>query len=299
MSDQRRVTIQILALRKFAAIEPRLFEFLLHRFGSLDALFEAGADRLAALKDMTPQAAQRVHDSFDRLRQAAEYLEQIETRGIATVNRTEAHYPSGLLELNDPPLLLYLRGHLPQAGRNRVTLCGAASPHAEGVKVAAAVAKRFLSGGVDLLSTVRSGADASIHLSCRAAGEASWAILDTGFDDPRLSEMTPLMIDIMAAGGVLSEFAPDEVGAADSWRSANRLLAALTQAVVVTEVYHDSAPALDLLRCCSEIGKLAFVLIDSRSAPLFDEAGLSEAVRHGAIPMVGLEKIDDIVASLV
>jgi predicted Rossmann fold nucleotide-binding protein DprA/Smf involved in DNA uptake len=81
--------------------------------------------------------------------------------------------------------------------------------------------------------------------------------------------------------------------------ASNRIVAALSQAVVVTEFYESSVTTLDLLKCCSQIGKLAFILIDPRHGPLTDTASLNKAVGWGAIPFVGLEKIDDIVASLV
>jgi hypothetical protein len=40
-------------------------------------------------------------------------------------------------------------------------------------------------------------------------------------------------------------------------------------------------------------------MIDPKNGALSDESSLSEAVRYGALPMVGLDKIDDIIKSLV
>ena len=69
--------------------------------------------------------------------------------------------------------------------------------------------------------------------------------------------------------------------------------------MVVTELYKDSIETLDLLKCCSQIGKLAFILIDPRHGALTDQDGFEQAVTYGAIPMVGLDKVDDIIQSLV
>jgi predicted Rossmann fold nucleotide-binding protein DprA/Smf involved in DNA uptake len=98
---------------------------------------------------------------------------------------------------------------------------------------------------------------------------------------------------------VLGEHAPHIKFVDDGYESSNRIIAALSQAVVVTEFYKDSETTLDLLNCCSQIGKLAFVMIDPKHGALTDEEGLRKASSYGAIPMVGLEKVQDIIDALV
>ena len=98
---------------------------------------------------------------------------------------------------------------------------------------------------------------------------------------------------------MISEYPPDTIYTDNSYKSTNRLLAAISQAVIFTEFYEDSKRTLDLLTCCSQIGKMVFVMINPEYGALTDEKSLNRAISCGAIPMVGLDKVDDIVVSLV
>jgi hypothetical protein len=56
---------------------------------------------------------------------------------------------------------------------------------------------------------------------------------------------------------------------------------------------------MDMLQFSSQIGQLVFLIIDPRYGALVDEDALNQAVTYGAIPLVGLERIQDIIDSLV
>jgi DNA processing protein len=201
--------------------------------------------------------------------------------------------------LNDPPLMLYVRGRLPSPGNKLITVAGAEQATNEGIALTTDLTKVLAAAGVQVLSSLRSGIDAAAHFGCRTAEGTSYALLDTGFDDDRWDELRPVAIDIVAEGGVISEFAPDHPAEEGEYKKTNRLLAAMPQAVVLTEFYSNSEKAMDLLRCCHQIGKLTFILVDPDTGAHSDEEALHQAVDWGAIPMVGRDKIDDIIKALV
>jgi DNA processing protein len=127
----------------------------------------------------------------------------------------------------------------------------------------------------------------------------SFAVLDCGLDELKPEEQARLAIDITHEGGLVSEYSPETAPSSDNYKALNRIIVGLSQAVVVTEIYKDSEHTLDLLKCCNQVGKLSFVIIDPRHGALADEASLNQAVSYGALPMVGLDKIDDIITALV
>ena len=102
----------------------------------------------------------------------------------------------------------------------------------------------------------------------------------------------------MQNGGLLTEFTEDVEYENENNISSNRILAAISQAVIITEFYKDDPFVYDILDCCSQIGKMVFVLIDPRFN-LVDTESLNYAVKCGAVPLVGLDKLDDITKSLV
>ena len=190
-------------------------------------------------------------------------------------------------------------GRLPDKAKKSVALVGSSKATNEGIELTVKLTRSFAAAGVQVISSLDSGIGAAAHVGSKTAEGISFSVLESGIDQLDLTEAVPLAVDIVEHGGVISEYAPEEKFHEGNHVSANRLIVGLSQAVVVTQVYHDSKRTLDLLTCCGQIGKLAYVMIDPRHGALADEDSLSKAVSCGAIPMVGLDKVDDIIKSLV
>jgi DNA processing protein len=293
-------TTQVLALCRFAGVRPRLFEALLNHFGDLQSILEAKTDSLMKISGMKSKTAEMIAGSSAHLQRAGEYYTELKARDIHVKSRFDDDFPTRLFELNDPPPLLYVRGKTPDRHKKAVALVGAENATNEGIELTVKLARRFAEAGIQIIASLRKGIDAAAHVGAKAVeGGSSFSILDSGFDHIHPPEHMPLAIDITQAGGVISEYPPDQQFTDEAGHRSNRILTALAQAVVVTEVYKDSARTLDLLSCCHEIGKLTFIMIDPAKGALADEESLSTAVACGAIPMIGLEKADDIILSLV
>ncbi|HWR82589.1 MAG TPA: DNA-processing protein DprA [Candidatus Deferrimicrobium sp.] len=204
-----------------------------------------------------------------------------------------------LLELNDPPPLLYVRGHMPDKSCKSVALVGAEDATHPGIELTVKLAGLFARAGVQVVSSISKGIDAAAHIGARASNGVSYGVLDSGLDHIHPSEHVPLAIDIAQSGGVISEYPPEQSYTDGNVASSNRLVAGLAQAVVVTEMYRTSERSHDLLRFCRQIGKLAFLMVDSTQGALADNESVAEAVACGAIPMTGLEKVQDIIRVLV
>jgi DNA processing protein len=293
------ITTQVLALCRFSGVQPRLFEALISHFGTLEDILLADTGTLIKVNGMTAEAATQIAGTSDHLKRAGEFYADLKGRNIEIKSRFDDEFPRRLFELNDPPVLLYVRGRTPDNARKIVAIAGAENATSEGIELTVKLARRFAGSGVQIIASLRKGIDAAAHLGAKAAASASFSILDAGFDHICPAEHIPLAIDIAQAGGVISEYPPDQVYMDETFKRSNRILAALAQAVVTTELYQESTRALDLLSCCNQIGKLTFLMIDPSHGILADEESLNVAVANGAIQMVGLDKVDDIVKALV
>lgn len=292
-------TAWMLALTRYAGVKPRLMDVLLRRFGDPEMICRVGTAALESIEGLSPETATAIAACVENTAAAEEYLVQLSNRGIEVRSCLEPTYPSSLFELNDPPSLLYFRGQLPDRSARTVALCGTGAPGQEGIELTTRLARMMASAGVQVVSGLDGGISAAAHLGTRAAEGSSFAISSFGFDDAALAEQMPVAIDVVQAGGVIGELAPDDSAGEEPFRAANRIVAAMAQAVVVTEFYTESAHTLDLLDCCRQIGKLTFIMIDDRWGALADETSLARAVEGGAIPMVGWDKVHDIIKSLV
>lgn len=289
----------LVSLTKYAGLEPRLLQTLLQRFGDLNGILEADTEALRDIEGLSEESAEAIGQASSNLAAARDYVDSLSDRDIMTPTYQDHNYPPGLAELNDPPMMLYVRGRLPVPDRKLITVAGAEEATNEGIALTTDLTKALARAGVQVLSSLRSGIDVAAHFGCRTAEGTSYALLDTGFDDDRLDHLRPVAVDVVTDGGVISEFPPEYEGGEHDYQTANRLLASLPQAVVLTEFYNVSAKSMDLLRCCHQIGKLSFILVDPDVGALSDKEALHQAVDWGAIPMVGQDKIDDIIKALV
>ena len=292
-------TTQVVALCKYSGVTPRLCEFLFNYFSEIEELLKADFNTLKKISGIDEAIAKKISTASRHLDDAARYVEELSKRDIRLVSRFDPDYPTLLFELNDPPTLLFLRGNMPVPGRKTVALIGASEASNAGIEMTSRLARTFAEAGVQVVSSLYGGIDYAAHLGCKAAESASFAVLDCGFDSLAADDSMPLAIDIVQSGGIISEYSPETLQTPEAYRQTNRLLVGLVQAVVVTELYRDSARSMDLLNFCSMIGKLAFFMVDPKSGAFADEDSLNRAVEYGVLPIVGFDKVPDIIKALV
>ncbi|MEA1979729.1 MAG: DNA-processing protein DprA [candidate division Zixibacteria bacterium] len=299
MNSDKKIRQQVVALCKFAGVSPRTFTSLMHYYGSLDRIVNSDAGTLMAIENMSTDLANKISHSNEYMEAAEEYLETMSDRKIGLITRFDKEYPGQLLELNDPPPMFYLRGKFFDKDKKIVAISGTEKATNKGIELTINIVEKFVKENVQLVTSLRKGIDAAAQLGYSTNNGFSCAVLDNGFDNIIPEDNVPLAIDITKNGCILSEYAPDSKFSVENYKESNRLIASIAQAVIITEIYNNSEKVLDLLKCCNEIGKLCFIIVDPVTGAHADKESLNKAVTLGAIPMVGLEKIDDIIVSLV
>ncbi|MBI5266135.1 MAG: DNA-processing protein DprA, partial [candidate division Zixibacteria bacterium] len=272
---------------------------LLRHFGRIEAIFEADRTSLAAIEGLAPAVIQSILSSHNRLEESQTYVESLRERDILITSRFDAGYPHQLFELNDPPVMLFCRGHLPIADKKTIAFMGADAATAEGIEMTSRLARLFAKAEVQVVSALSGGISAAAHLAAKSVGFPSFAVVDAGFDSIVGTVEMALAIDIASTGGLVAEYVPDAPPAKDALAQSNRLMVGLANAVIFTELYADSARAQDMLEFCNQNGKLTFFFVDPALGALADERSLQRAVENGAILITGYDMIPDIIRSLV
>lgn len=294
--DPRIVT---LALVRFAGINPRMLDLLLREFRSIENIVMAEQEQLEKIKGISQDSAYQISTIDKHLKSAEDYDKELKQRDITITTRYDSGYPETLFEINDPPPLIYSRGNLPQKDKKIVAVTGADKATQNGIALTTTLTKELVAKNVQVVSSITNGIDSAVHIGARSAGGNSFAVIDSGFDNITGDAEVPLVIDIVKNGGVITEYAPDARFDKNNYIESNRLMAGMTQAVVITEIYEHSQRSLDILKYCNQIGKLSFILIDPKNGALSDEPSLARAVEWGAIPMSGPDQIDHIIKALV
>ncbi len=294
----REKKIAVLALVRYGEVEPRMMEALLRHYSTIEMILASDAGTLMAISGMTTDAANQIARATDYLEDAESYYKLLLDKNIQVVTRFDKEYPQSLFELHDPPSLLYYRGIIPEDDANTVTLVGTKIASNEGIELTTTISKKLVEAGVQVLSGLQTGVNISTHLGAKASEGKTFAVLESGLEKIYPEENRPIAVDIVQTGGLITEFTEGREFSNENTKSSNRLLIGISQAVIITEFYKDDLFVYDLLDCCSQIGKMVFILIDPKYS-LVDTDSLNHAVKCGAVPMVGLDKLDDIIKSLV
>jgi DNA processing protein len=155
---------------------------------------------------------------------------------IDTVVYGREEYPEILLNIPDPPVVLFYRGDL-QGFLNlpAVAVIGSRRCTSYGRKVARSLARDFVRSGVAVVSGLARGIDAEAHRGVVDAGGVTMAVLGNGLDVCYPPEHEKLAERILEKGVLLSEYPPGTGPARYRFPERNRLISGFSRGVVVVE----------------------------------------------------------------
>lgn len=206
---------------------------LINALGSARAVFEANAATLTATGLCTPRAVQNFISNRDtRLPQRLDYF--CRHNSVQILAYTDAAYPKSLHQLSDKPLVLYVKGELPQANY-ALAIVGSRRCSEYGVRAAGYFAKAMTREGIPIISGGAKGIDTAAHEACLQAGGVTVAVLGCGLDIVYPSENAKLFARIAEQGALVTEYPPGVPPAAANFPARNRIIVGLSQAVLVAE----------------------------------------------------------------
>lgn len=181
-------------------------------------------------------------------------------RAVEYYGREEGRYPERLKALSRMPAGLYVKGTLPKEDIPAVAIAGARMCSAYGRQQAFAYAKVLAEHGIQIISGLAYGIDASAHEGALAGGGKTFAVLGCGVDICYPKENYPLYRQILSkGGGVLSEFPMGSAPEAWHFPVRNRIISGLSDAVLIVEAKERSG-SLITADYALEQGKSVFAL---------------------------------------
>ncbi len=225
-----------LALALIEGIGGKLAQRMLQRFGSACAIFSASEEELRDVEGIGGKLAQRMLAGPPKSA-IQQMLRRMQQASIWQVAICDPDYPAALLQLSSPPFLLYGRGERPQLRSMRgVGVVGTREANAQGARLTQECVEALCRHGYTVISGGARGIDACAHREALRLGGKTWALLGCGVDVAYPPEHDTLFSQIATQGGlVLSEFPPGERPEKGYFPRRNRLIAALSEAVVVVQ----------------------------------------------------------------
>lgn len=186
--------------------------------------------------------------------EAATLLAAADAARIGVIRDTDEHYPPMLVEIADPPPVLWFRGRPEVLTRPAVAIVGsrAATPYA--LEVAGRLGAELALRGVLVVSGLARGADGAAHRGCLEAGGATVAVLGSGVDRIYPPEHGDLAVSICENGTLVSELGPGVPPLPDHFPLRNRLISGISLGVVVVEA-NEKSGSLITARCALEQGR--------------------------------------------
>jgi DNA processing protein len=239
-----------------------------------------------------PAATALLQQSEETAAAVARALSWVEVPGHAVVTLADAAYPKLLLEIADPPPLLYVVGRLELLARPALAMVGSRNATAQGTRNAEQFAKAFSDAGLTIVSGLALGIDAAAHTGGLAGEGSTIAVLGTGVDVTYPRQNAALAARIAESGLLVSEFALGTAGAAHHFPRRNRLISGLAQGCLVVEAALASG-SLITARAAAEQGREVFAIPGSIHSPL--SKGCHALIKQGAKLV---ESADDVLAEL-
>ena len=238
------------------------------------------AKQAGALRQPSPETEALIETTWQWLQQPADGVQ----RHLLPLG--SRHYPPALLQMADPPVLLYALGPIGQIeAAPCIALVGSRNPTPQGASNAQQFAKSLVQTGWTVVSGMALGIDGAAHegalqgVAANSGRLATIAVVGTGLDRVYPRQHRDLAHRIAQHGVILSEQPLGTPPVAHHFPKRNRIIAGLSHGVLVAEAALQSG-SLITARLAGEQGKEVFAIPGSIHAP--QSRGCHALIKQGA-----------------
>lgn len=212
--------------------------------------------------------------------------------GARVIAWGDPEYPISLMDLADPPALLYARGRDLGSLVWRVAVVGSRRCSALGREVAVDIGRSLAAAGACVVSGAARGIDTGAHRGALDAAGTTVAVLGSGIDVLYPPGSRGLLQEIEASGAIVTEYPPGIPAEPFRFPARNRIVAGLARALVVVEGASGSGSMISVDHAL-DLGREVFAVPGPVTSPL-SEVPLA-LIRDGAVMIRGA---DDLLADL-
>ena len=249
---------------------------LLAAFGSPDAVFSASLSSLRpfAKPEVVSEISKGIRD--EAVTPALNWLEDCNNH---IVKLGDSDYPQALLNISDPPLLLYVKGRLDLLNRNTLAIVGSRSATPQGLGNAEEFAVTLSEAGLCIISGMAHGIDAAAHRGALRGLSSTIAVVGTGLDKVYPAANRELAHSIAAQGVLISEFPLGTPPLAANFPRRNRIISGMSIGCLIVEASLQSG-SLITARLAMEQGRDVFAIPGSIHSP--QSRGCHALIKQGA-----------------
>ena len=264
---------------------------LLQSYVDPERIFAVTAAELTSRCGLRPEIATAV-SSFSSWKRVAGEREKAERLGMQIISRVDERYPKKLLNIYDPPPILYAKGDLAMLESPAIAIVGSRKSSVHGRRFAFELAGALAGCGISVVSGMALGIDGAAHAGCMDAAGKTIAVWGSGLDVCYPARHRHLAGKIAAEGLLLSEFSLGSQPEKHNFPRRNRIISGLSEGVVIVEATLQSG-SLITARIALEQGREVFAVPGLPGSPA--SQGNNWLIKEGAQLV---ESIDDIFCAL-
>lgn len=266
-ADRAQDLISWLRLDRTPGVGPGTARRLLAQFGLPADVFRADHPALAGVAGEAVARALLAPPSRDTQVLTENTLAWAQQPGNCVLTLGDCDYPRALLEIADPPLILYATGCIELLNARSLAVVGSRNATTQGMLNAESFSETLSKAGLTIVSGLALGIDTAAHRGGLRGAGSTVAVIGTGPDIVYPARNRALAHEIAASGCILSEYPLGTPSIASNFPRRNRIISGLSRGVLVVEAAAQSG-SLITARMAAEQGRDVFAIPGSIHSPL-------------------------------
>ena len=208
---------------------------------------------------------------------------------INKIGINSKEYPKSLLNISNPPKILYALGNIELLHKPSIAIVGSRKISDYGIKNCRYFAKELAIRNIPIVSGMAIGTDSIAHLEAIKLNAPTIAVLGTGFNNIFPKENISLMHSIIEKNGlILTECEPDVDFNSKNFPKRNRIISGLALGVLVIEAAYRSGTSITV-NFAKKQGKKVFAV--PGRLDLKNGIGVNNFIKNGAQMVTCVEDI--------
>ncbi|MDP3842767.1 MAG: DNA-processing protein DprA [Oxalobacteraceae bacterium] len=266
-------------LEQTPGVGPETARKLLAAFGLPESIFSSSFSALHKVVSQRVAHALLALPSDATLALIDKTLDWNAQAGNHVLTLADDGYPPALLEIPDPPLVLYAKGRLALLSAASLAVVGSRNATVQGIANADQFSQALSQAGLTIISGLALGIDAAAHQGGLRGAGSTVAVIGTGADIVYPARNRNLAHRIADAGCIVSEYPLGMPAIAANFPRRNRIISGLARGVLVIEAALQSG-SLITARMAAEQGREVFAIPGSIHSPL--SKGCHLLIKQGA-----------------
>ena len=234
MIKKEDYTIYYIWLSEAVGRSYKAYRELISAFGNVYDIYRADADEYMHLSGNVRRHIEGLCDKS--IGKAVSVSDFCRGHGIHIITYESDVYPSLLKNIESPPLVLYVRGRLPDfEGKLHISAVGTRRMTEYGKEIAYNFGYSLAKNGAVLVSGMALGCDAAAMCGALDAGGFAIGVLGCGVDIAYPPEHAHFMRHVERHGALISEYPPGTRAEPSHFPERNRIISGLSRALIVVE----------------------------------------------------------------